>query len=197
MAETAAHPLRLGVISGSVRDVRVGHTVARWVADQAQAHGGFEVDLIDLAEVGLALTTGEPHHPRLGQYVSEATRAWSERIAACDAFVIVTPEYNHSAPAGLKNALDLIYTEWNYKPVGFASYGGISGGLRAVQQFKETVLALRMVPVVEAVVAPMVFGQIEGGVFTGNTEQQAGAEAMLSELRRLAGALQVLHAVAA
>lgn len=127
---------RLGVISGSVRDVRVGHIVARWVADKAQSHGGFEVDLIDLAEVALMLTTGVPHHPRLVQYLGEAPRAWSERIAACDAFVIVTPECDDSAPAGLKNALELIYTEWNCKPVGFVSYGGISGGLCAVQPLK-------------------------------------------------------------
>ena len=75
-------------------------------------------------------------HPGAQQYQLDSTKAWSERIKRVNAVVLVTPEYNHGYPAALKNALDLVFTEWFYKPVGFAAYGGVSGGLRAVQQLK-------------------------------------------------------------
>lgn len=75
-------------------------------------------------------------HPGAQQYQLDSTKAWSERIKRANAVVLVTPEYNHGYPAAPKNALDLVFTEWFYKPVGFASYGGVSGGLRAVQQLK-------------------------------------------------------------
>ena len=184
---------RLGVIVASVRDARVGHTLGEWVEARVREHQGFDVDVIDLAEVALPMTTSEPHHPRTGQYVNESTKAWSARIAACQAFVIVTPEYNYGMPAPLKNALDLVSTEWNYKPVAFASYGGISGGLRSVEHAKQVVLPLRMVPILESVVAPMVFEQIADGVFTPNEVQQGAVKQMLDELSRVTAALRPLQ----
>ncbi len=190
--DSAGRP-RLGVIIASVRDSRVGHTLGEWVAAQAREHGGFDVDVIDLAEVALPMTTSEPHHPRTGRYVGESTKRWSERIAGCQAFVIVTPEYNFGMPAPLKNALDLVSTEWNYKPVAFASYGGVSGGLRSVEHTKQVVLPLRMVPILEAIVAPMVFEQIVDGVFTPNQVQLGAAKQMLDELSRVTAALRPLQ----
>jgi NAD(P)H-dependent FMN reductase len=174
--------VRLGVIVASVRPGRVGDRIGAWVALQAREHGGFEVDLIDLAQVDLPAKTDEPNHPVTGDYVHGYTKEWSKRVAACQAFVIVTPEYNHGYPASLKNALDLVNKEWWYKPVGFASYGGVSGGLRAVEQLKAVVAFLRMVPVAEGFVAPFVAAQIRDGVFEPNETQVAGAKALLDEL---------------
>ncbi|QDQ97548.1 NADPH-dependent FMN reductase [Tomitella fengzijianii] len=184
---------KLGIIIASVREARVGHLLGEWVAEQAREYGGFEVDVIDLAQVALPMTTSEPNHPRVGPYVNESTKAWSGRIAACQAFVIVTPEYNFGMPASLKNALDLVSSEWNYKPVAFASYGGISGGLRSVEQIKQVVLPLRMVPVPEAIVAPMVFDQFVDGAFEPNQVQQGAAKQMFDELSRMTEALRPLQ----
>lgn len=189
----ADQQLRLGVIIASVRPGRVGDKVGAWIAQQARRHGGLDVEVIDLADIDLPARTDEPHHPRSGDYVHDFTWAWSRRVAGCQAFVIVTPEYNHGYPASLKNALDLVYREWAYKPVGFASYGGVSGGLRAVQQLKQVVAALRMVPVAEAFVAPFVRGQVADGRFQPNDVQVAGMKAMLDEITTVAEPLTHLQ----
>lgn len=120
--------LRLAIIIGSTREGRLGIHVARWFVDLARQHDDFEVDLIDLAVLDL------PHrHPR-GR--SPEVQAFAARIDAADAFVIVTPEYNHSFPASLKHAIDLAKREWFAKPVGFVSYGGRAGGVLAVEQLR-------------------------------------------------------------
>lgn len=181
--------MRLGVVVGSVRPGRVGDAIGGWVADRARERGDLDVDVVDLAEVDLLGRPGEPHHPRAGDYVHEHTRAWSRRVAACDAFVLVTPEYNHGYPASLKLALDLLHAEWALKPVGFASYGGVSGGLRAVQQLKQVVLALGMLPVPAALVVPFVRSHVVDGVLTPTDLQVAGTRAMLEEVVTLAGRL--------
>jgi len=185
--------LRLGVVVASVRPGRIGDRIAVWLAGQAREHGDFEVDLIDLAEVDLPAKVDEPNHPVVGDYVHYYTKEWSKRIAACQAFVIVTPEYNHGYPASLKNALDLVNQEWWYKPVGFASYGGVSGGLRAVQQLKQVVVCLRMIPVAEGFIAPFGAAQIRDGVFEPNDTQVAGTKALLEELLAVGGPLRHLH----
>ena len=187
------HTVRLGIIVASVRPGRVGDKIGTWVAERAREHGGFEVEVLDLAEIDLPARTGEPHHPVTGNYLHDHTIDWSRRVSACEAFVIVTPEYNHGYPASLKNALDLVNREWWYKPVGFASYGGISGGLRAVEQIKPVVAFLRMVPVAEAFVAPFVAAQVADGRFEPNDFQIAGTKALLDEIAALAVSLTHLQ----
>ena len=184
----------LQVVAASTRPGRKGIAVARWVQRLAEAHGGFDVELVDLAEVGLPLLD-EPNHPRLGQYVHQATRDWSATVARADAYVLVTPEYNHSFPASLKNALDHLHAEWADKAVGLVSYGGVSAGLRAATALKPVLAALRLHPVPEAVSIPF-FPQFldDDEVFTGNAELEAGGKAMLDELVRLTGALRTLRA---
>ncbi|HLH58986.1 MAG TPA: NAD(P)H-dependent oxidoreductase [Streptosporangiaceae bacterium] len=138
-------PLKVGLIIGSVRDGRFGPTVASWIAGEVERHNVFEIDVIDLAETGL------PHRqqpPAMnGRHATASVRAYAGRIAAADAFIMVTPEYNHGYPAALKLALDSVYPEWRGKPVGFASYGGVSGGLRAVEQLRLVVAELGMVSI--------------------------------------------------
>lgn len=103
---------RLQIIIASTRPGRVGPTVAEWFYRFAEQHGGFEVELVDLAEADLPLLD-EPAHPRLKQYSQEHTRAWSRKVDSADAFVIVTPEYNFGSPPALVNALNYLYQEWN------------------------------------------------------------------------------------
>ncbi|MGY1815770.1 NADPH-dependent FMN reductase [Blastococcus sp. SYSU D00820] len=186
----------LQVVAASTRPGRRGIAVARWIEQLAQEHGGFDVELVDLAEVGLPVLD-EPNHPRLQQYTHQHTKDWSATVARADAFVFVTPEYNHSFPAGLKNALDYLHAEWADKAAGLVSYGGVSAGLRAAAALKPVLGALRMVPAVEAVSVPF-FTQFvdEEEQFVPNAELSAGGKAMLDELLRLTGALRTLRAAA-
>jgi NAD(P)H-dependent FMN reductase len=182
----------LGVIVASVREGRVGLPVAHWVVDAVRMHGRFEPVLVDLREVGLPLLE-EPAHPRLQQYTDERTKLWSAKVAGLDAFVFVTPEYNHSAPPALVNALDHLYIEWNYKAAAFVSYGGVSGGLRSVQMAKPLLSALKMVPIVEAVTLPFVHKLVEAGRFKAEPAHQTAASSMLDELGRWTDALSALR----
>ncbi|WP_369365959.1 NADPH-dependent FMN reductase [Streptomyces sp. CG4] len=127
-------PLRVAVLVGSVREGRQGRAVADWFL-AAAGDAGLDLDVIDLAEVDLSLVL-----PGWGGTPSPAVAALlrdvSPRLAAADAFVVVTPEYNHSFPASLKNFIDWHHAQWHAKPVGFVSYGGLGGGLRAVEQLR-------------------------------------------------------------
>jgi NAD(P)H-dependent FMN reductase len=183
---------RLGVVITSVREGRVGGAVGQWVLARARQHGGFDVELVDLKQVGLPILS-EPNHPRLKKYTQETTKAWSATVERLDAFVFVTPEYNHSTCPALVNALDHLYAEWNYKPAAFVSYGGISGGLRAVQDVKPQLAALKMVPILEAVTIPFVAKLLDKGTFAGGETYEASAKTMLDELLRWTTALAVLR----
>ncbi|GIE29324.1 reductase [Actinoplanes italicus] len=184
---------KLMVIIGSTRPGRAGLPIGDWFADRARAHGDFDVDVADLAEIGLPLLD-EPHHPRLRQYVHQHTREWSARVESADAFVIVTPEYNYGYPAAVKNALDHLAREWAYAPVGFVSYGGIAAGTRAVQQLKQVVTTLRMIPVFESVNIPFHAQHIADGTFTPPPGTDDAAKAMLGELAKVEAGSRSLRA---
>jgi NAD(P)H-dependent FMN reductase len=184
---------RLAIVVVSTRPSRQGPAVATWFHQQAEAHGGFDCELVDLAEVGLPLYD-EPEHPRLRKYQHDHTQRWSRRVLAADAFVFVTPEYNYSSPTSLVNALDYLLHEWAYTPCGFVSYGGISGGLRSVQMTKQIVTAVRMMPLPDGVSLPSFVKQIENGVFAPGEAAAKSATTMLDELLRWTTALAALRA---
>lgn len=184
--------MTLGIIVASVREGRAGLPVATWFLERAKAHGGFEVELIDLQAWDLPMLN-EPAHPRLQQYTHEKTKQWSAKVQATDAFAIVTPEYNYGAPPALINALNYVYREWNYKAAGFVSYGGISGGLRSVQMTKQILTTLKIVPIVEAVTIPFISKHMKEGVFQPEDAHAKSAAAMLDELVRWTGALAALR----
>jgi NAD(P)H-dependent FMN reductase len=186
--------LTLHVMTVSTRDGRQGPAVADWLLAQARAHGTFRVEPVDLAEMNLPLFD-EPTHPRLAQYEHAHTKAWSAIVSRADAFVFVTPEYDFSAPASLVNALQYLVREWAYKPVGFVSYGGVSGGTRGVQMTKQLVTALKMMPMMEAVAIPFFAQYIDEqtGVFQPGEMQDKAAAAMLDELLKWATALAPLR----
>lgn len=130
--------LELAVIIGSVRQQRFGPVVARWFVEQAERHGRFSVTLVDLAETDLPLVL-PPEPPAMATTDARPPQmaGLTRRLEAADAVVLVTPEYNHSFPASIKSLIDWHFTEWQAKPVGFVSYGGTGGGLRAVEQLRQ------------------------------------------------------------
>lgn len=180
------------VIVASTRPGRLAPAVARWfmTASDAEQIAG-SVDLADLAEIALPMLD-EPEHPAAGVYQHEHTRHWSQRVAAADAFVVVTPEYNCGISAVLKNALDYLYTEWAWKPVGFISYGNTSAGTRSVQMTKQVMTTLRLVPI-GATVAVRIADTIEDGQVRADAALADAARAVLTELLRVAAFLRPLR----
>ncbi|WP_326558372.1 NADPH-dependent FMN reductase [Micromonospora sp. NBC_01796] len=140
-------PLRVAVIIGSNREGRFGPTAARWFASHAELRDDLTVDLVDLAET--PLPTALTNNPTAE--LAEVLGGLTKRLDLADAFVVVTPEYNHSYPASLKAAIDWHFTQWQAKPVGFVSYGGLSGGLRAVEHLRQVFAELHAVTVRETV----------------------------------------------
>ncbi len=184
---------KLLIVIASTRPGRVGLPVGSWFEGYAQAHGAFDVEVADLLEVNLPLMD-EPNHPRLAQYTHKHTRDWGATVKAADAFAFVMPEYNYSLTAPLKNAIDYLHNEWQYRPVGFVSYGGISGGMRAVQMVKQVVTTLKMTPLPEAVTIQFVAKLInDDSEFVPSETIEHAATAMLDELLRVGAALSVLR----
>ena len=184
---------QLTVIIGSTRPARAGLPIAEWFIECAEAHGGFDITVADLAKLNLPFLD-EPHHPRLRNYVHQHTMEWSRVVGAADAIVIVTPEYNFGMTAPVKNAIDYLHEEWKYKPVGFVSYGGVAAGTRAVQQLKQVVTTLKMLPVFESVNIPFHTQFIDAsGRVQANEVMMQSASAMLDELARTEAALRTLR----
>lgn len=185
--------LNIKVIIASTRPARKGPAVATWIYELLLQKDELKVELLDLAVINLPFLD-EEKHPRLKDYTHEHTRNWSKTIDEADAFIIVTPEYNFGYPAPLKNAFDFLYQEWNYKPVAFVSYGGIAGGTRSVQQLKQVVTALKMMPISEDVHIPSFTKYIdEQGKFNAEEGLIRSAEGMYKELVKWAQALVPMH----
>jgi NAD(P)H-dependent FMN reductase len=183
----------LQIIVASTRPGRVGLPVAQWFHTAAVEHGAFDVELVDLAEVNLPFLD-EPNHPRLQRYEHEHTRQWSATVSRGDAFCFVMPEYNYGFNAPLKNAIDFLHVEWQYKPVGLVSYGGVAAGTRAAQMIKQVVTTLKMMPVFEAVSLPFVTQFLDDeDRLVPNETMTSAATAMLDELVRVTAAMRPLR----
>ena len=141
---------KLMIITVSTREGRKGDSLARWIEAEARQDAEWDVVPVDLKSLALPMLN-EPEHPRLKHYHFEHTMQWSALVEPVDAFIVVTPEYNFSAPPSIVNALDYLSQEWAYKPIGFVSYGGVSAGTRGLVVLRQMVSAMRMVPVVESV----------------------------------------------
>ena len=170
----------LQIIVSSTRPGRVGRTVGEWFASLARDHGAFDVELVDLAEVGLPFFD-EPRHPRLRDYEHEHTRRWSETVERADAFAFVMPEYNFGFNAELKNAIDFLWHEWNDKPVALVPYGGVSGGLRAAQMVKPVLTSVKLRFAGEAPI-PFVHDRVQDGRIEANEPMRSGAKGALDAL---------------
>ncbi|WP_410631631.1 NADPH-dependent FMN reductase [Amycolatopsis sp. cmx-4-83] len=175
----------LQIVIASTRPGRVGPAFAEWFVKVAEGHGGFVVETVDLAERNLPFLD-EPKHPKLREYQHQHTKDWSATVDRADAFVFVTPEYNYGYNAVLKNAIDFLHQEWADKAVGFLGYGGVGAGTRAIQQLKQVVTTLRMVPIFEAVNVPFAAGKLTpDGEVAADPQLDAAAVVMLDELLRV------------
>ncbi len=146
--------VNIKIILGSTRQNRFGDKPAAWIYEKARQKEGLEVELLDLRDYPLPFFD-EPASPASlkGNYSNEIAMVWAKKIEESDGYIIVTPEYNHGYPAVLKNALDYPYSEWNKKPVGFVSWGGVAGA-RSVEQLRQVAIELQMVPIRNAVHIP-------------------------------------------
>lgn len=177
-------PVPIAVIVGSTRDDRIGGRVAEWFVGEVESHGGFAVDVIDLDVLVGDLPGRLPAgHPARGEYPDEV-RPLAARIAAAHGFVLVTPEYNHGYPGSLKNAIDLVNAEWRAKPVAYVSYGGLSGGMRAVEQLRQVMVELHTVSIRDAVVIQFAGRSFRSGAAPDDPDGMI-ADGVRALLRRL------------
>ena len=180
--------LRIGIILGSTRPNRNGEAVARWVLDEARKRGGADYELVDIAAFDLPLLD-EPVPPSQRKYSKDHTKRWAAKIESFDGFVFVTPEYNHSTSAALKNAIDYLYVEWNNKAAGFVSYGS-AGGTRAVEHLRGIMAELQIADV-RAQVALSLFTDFENfSSFRPQPLHQKSLAAMFEQLIAWSGALK-------
>ena len=183
--------LKVAIIIGSTRPGRKAEDVARWVHGIAARRDDASFEIVDIAAFDLPLLD-EAYPPSMGQYSKPHTHAWAARIADFDAFVFVTPEYNHSMPGALKNAIDYLFREWNDKAAGFVGYGSV-GGARAVEQLRLVMGELKVADV-RAAVALSLFTDFEQfTIFKPQPGQEAAVEAMLNDLIPWGGALQAMR----
>lgn len=183
--------IKLAVIIGSTRPGRNAQAVAEWVHEIARQRNDIDVELVDLLDFNLPLLD-EPVPPSIGQYSKPHTKAWSAKIAAFDAYVFVTPEYNHGTSGALKNAIDYLYREWNNKSAGFVSYGS-AGGSRAVEQLR-LIMAELQVADVRNQVALSLFTDFENfSAFKPAERHEASVTAMLDQVIAWGGALKKLR----
>ncbi|HLS71993.1 MAG TPA: NAD(P)H-dependent oxidoreductase [Chitinophagaceae bacterium] len=179
--------MNIKIITSTTREGAQGIHVAHWLEKYLNAsEKDLDIELLDLAKINLPLMN-EPNHPRLQNYQHEHTKNWSNIIDSADAYIIVLGEYNYGYPAPIKNALDYLFNEWAYKPVGFVSYGGVSGGLRSTQMLKQVVTTLSMMPITPQVNIPFFSKLInEEGVFEPTDVIIKSADVMIKELKKWA-----------
>ncbi len=183
--------IKTAIVIGSTRPGRKAETVARWVYDIAKKRDDAEFEIVDIKDFNLPMLD-EPMSPMMGQYSQPHTKGWAAKIATFDAFVFVTPEYNHSTSGALKNALDFLYREWNNKAAGFVGYGG-AGGTRAVEQLRLVMGELQIADV-RAQVALSMFTDFENyTVFKPGPRQESSVNAMLDQVIAWGGALKTLR----
>ncbi|MDO8522411.1 MAG: NAD(P)H-dependent oxidoreductase [bacterium] len=197
---TDANVLKVKIILGSTRPTRFSEYAGGWILEQAKKITGIEPEILDLRDYVMPFFN-EPVSPSYKQepYKNEAVARFTSKIAEGDAFIIITPEYNHATSGVLKNALDWVYQEWNNRPVGFVAYGSV-GGARAVEQLRLVAVELRMVPVRNAVHINSHWMLLDekGVLKTGALDSyQGAAEGLLTQLVWWAKALQAARSTQA
>ena len=186
---------RIAIITGSTRPGRNNDAVARWIHSIAATREDAQFEIIDIADLGLPLLD-EPVPPSFGQYTNEHTRRWAATIAAFDGFVFVTPEYNHSTSAALKNAIDFLYAEWNNKAAGFVGYGSM-GGARAIEHLRGIMAELQVATVRNQVMLSLFTDFEEFSVFKPAPFQEESVNPMLDQVIAWSNALAALRSPAA
>lgn len=187
---TAARKPQIQVILGSTRQGRSGEQVAKWFTGLAAQRSDIDIELVDLRDFPLPFFDS-PTSPKRELSGDPSVQAWAAKVGAADGFIIVTPEYNYGYPAVLKNALDHLYYEWNDKPVGFVGYGGMAGGIRAVQQLRQVVVELGLLQTHAQVLIPRVFSAFDDDGQPLDAIHEGTASTLLDEVSDWARLLQV------
>jgi len=183
--------LRVGIVVGSTRPGRKAEAVAQWVHSIASQRNDAEFEVVDIEHYKLPLLD-EPMPPSLGQYKNPHTHAWAAKIASLDAFVFVTPEYNHGTSGALKNAIDFLFKEWNNKAAGFVGYGSV-GGARAIESLR-LVMGEIMIADVRAQVGLSLFTDFENfTTFKPAPHHEKAVHALLDQVIAWGGALKSLR----
>ena len=183
--------IRIGIILGSTRPNRSGEQVATWVYDLASRRSDAKFELIDLRDYPLP-QMDEPLPPSMGQYQNEHTKRWAATIASFDGFIMVTPEYNHSTSAVLKNALDYLYAEWNNKAAAFVSYGAL-GGARAIEHLRAISSELQIATVRQQLSFSLFTDFENFSVFKPGPQHDDAATTLFDQLESWAGALKTVR----
>jgi len=183
--------LRIAIIIGSTRPGRKAEAVAKWVYEIAQKRSDVEFELVDIKDFNLPLLD-EPLSPIMGKYSHQHTKDWSAKIASFDAYVFVTPEYNHATSGALKNAIDFLYHEWVNKAAGFVGYGG-AGGARAVEQLRLVMAEVQIATVRNQVLLSMFTDFENFSVFKPAPQQEKSVNAMLDQVIAWGSALKTLR----
>jgi NAD(P)H-dependent FMN reductase len=183
--------LRIAIIIGSTRPGRKAEAVAKWVYEIAQKRSDAEFELVDIKDFNLPLLD-EPASPIMGQSTHQHTKTWSAKIESFDAYVFVTPEYNHGTSGALKNAIDFLYHEWVNKAAGFVSYGG-AGGARAVEQLRLVMAEVQIATVRNQVLLSMFTDFENFSVFKPAPQHEKSVNAMLDQVIAWGGALKALR----
>jgi NAD(P)H-dependent FMN reductase len=183
--------IKIAIVVGSTRPGRKSVDVAKWVYEIAKLRNDAEFKVVDIKDYNLPLVD-EPVPPSMGIYSQSHTKVWAAEIASFDAFVFVTPEYNHSTSGALKNAIDYLYNEWNNKAAGFVSYGSV-GGTRAVEHLR-LIMGELQVADVRAQVALSLFTDFENfSAFKPAALHEKSVNAMLDQVIAWGGALKTLR----
>ncbi len=183
--------IKVAIVIGSTRPGRNGESVAHWVYEIAAKRSDAEFELVDIKDYNLPLLD-EPVPPSMGQYSKTHTKVWAAKVDSFDAFVFVTPEYNHAPSAALKNAIDFLYREWNNKAAGFVGYGS-AGGTRAVEQLR-LIMAEVQVATVRAQVMLSLYTDFEKfSTVKPGPHQEAAVNSMLSQVIAWGGAMKTLR----
>lgn len=183
--------MKVAVILGSTRPGRIGEAVARWVHEIAARRSDAEYELVDIKDYNLPLLD-EAVPPSRGQYSHQHTKLWSAKIDAFDAYVFVTPEYNHATSGALKNALDFLYREWNNKAAGFVGYGS-AGGARAIENLRLIMGELQVADVRAQVILSLATDFENFSTFKPAARHEQAVGAMLDQLVAWGGALKTLR----
>ena len=183
--------LNVAIIVGSTRPGRKADAVAKWVDAIAGKRGDAKYEVVDIRGYNLPLLD-EPVPPLMGKYSKPHTKVWAAKIASFDAFVFVSPEYNHGTSAALKNALDFLYAEWNNKAAGFVAYGS-SGGTRAVEQLRLSLAELQVATVRDQVALSLRTDFEDMTTFKPGSHQEKAVNDMLDQLLAWGGALKTVR----
>jgi len=186
--------LKVGIITGSTRPNRKSLEVAKWVLETARKRSDAEFELVDIKDFELPLLD-EPMPPSMGKYLQPHTIRWASKIESLDAFIFVSPEYNHGIPAALKNAIDFLFAEWNHKAAGFVSYGS-AGGARAVEQLRLVLAELHVATVRTQVLLSMWTDFEHFTTFKPHPQHEKSVEIVLNQVVAWGGALKELRTAA-